>query len=112
MRSIGRFKSYWIGGELVDECGAVDLQALAGEAKDKLTGSAPEISETSGFPDFGNGEAKRKWFKLDEIVVVFADLKNSTALGINKHDATFLHYLFLTAMSASRITLVVHRRPS
>jgi len=86
MRSIGRFKSYWIGGELVDECGALDLQALAGEAKDKLTGSAPEISETSGFPDFSNGEAKRKWFKLDEIVVVFADLKNSTALGVNKHD--------------------------
>ncbi len=64
----------------------MDLQALTVAVKDKLTGSAPDVSVTGEFPDFSNGEAKRKWFKLDEIVVVFADLKNSTALGINKHD--------------------------
>lgn len=70
----------------MDEGGTFDLQAEIDAVKDKLTGNAPDVSVTSEFPDLSNGEAKRKWFKLDEIVVVFADLKNSTALGINKHD--------------------------
>ncbi len=70
----------------MDEAGALDLQVMADAVTDKLTGKAPDFSVADEFPNFGNGEAKRKWFKLDEIVVVFADLKNSTALGVNKHD--------------------------
>lgn len=64
----------------------VDLEAIKEDVRDELEGSPPEVSVSSEFPDFADGEAKRKWNKLDEIVVVFADLKNSTKLGINKHN--------------------------
>lgn len=70
----------------MEESGIMDLEAAADAVNGNLTGTAPEVSTTDEFPDFSNREATRKWFKLDEIVVVFADLKNSTALGINKHD--------------------------
>ena len=63
----------------------INLEDLENQVQDKLAGS-PEVSSSNEFPNLANGEAKRKWFKVDGVMVVFADLKNSTSLGVNKHD--------------------------
>lgn len=45
---------------------------------------APEDLDAYNLPD-ASGD---KWYRLDDVVVVFADLKNSTQLSIGKHPRT------------------------
>lgn len=72
----------------MDDSRVVDFDVIKKTVRDALQGDPPEVSDSLEFPDITGGGAKRKWYKLDEIVVVFADLKNSTKLGINKYNAS------------------------
>lgn len=44
----------------------------------------PEDLDAYDLPDSNN----KTWFRIDDVVVVFADLRNSTALGTGKHAAS------------------------
>lgn len=64
----------------------IDLADLEQKVKNDL-GNKIEIRSDNNFPNFDDIQGSGyKWTKLEDVVVVVADLKNSTKLGTGKHD--------------------------
>lgn len=68
--------------ELLDEC--------ADETTEVLEKNPPvEDADADGVDAYDLPDSQNKtWFRLDDVVVVFADLQNSTRLGTGKHAAS------------------------
>ncbi|WP_158711466.1 hypothetical protein [Streptomyces xylophagus] len=71
---------------------SVDLKGLLGDLDNKVKielESNPEVVEKGDALDIEDLPIEaRKWFKLDDVVAVVADLKNSTRLGTGKRAAS------------------------
>jgi class 3 adenylate cyclase len=63
------------------------LNEIGERARDDLR-EAVDVRETKVFPKKDEVRTQRIWLKLQDVVAVVADLKNSTALSFNKHAQT------------------------
>lgn len=69
-----------------------ELAGLLGElgetVKEELASNPEVVDKTSGFKIEDLPIEARRWYKLDDVVAVVADLKNSTQLGTGKYAAS------------------------
>jgi class 3 adenylate cyclase len=72
--------------------GSFELDALLGDLDDHVTGeleSMPDVEDVGDDLDLDDlAVDERRWTRVDEIVAVVADLKDSTRLGTGKHAAS------------------------
>src|SRR6266508_3826433 len=72
--------------------GSFGLDALLGDLDDHVTSeleSMPDVEDVGDDLDLDDlAVDERRWARVDEIVAVVADLKDSTRLGTGKHAAS------------------------
>jgi class 3 adenylate cyclase len=65
-----------------------DFLADLGERANRDLREAVEVREVDDFPEKDEVESDRVWLRIDDVVAVVADLKNSTAVSFKKHPQT------------------------